>query len=141
MFNTIRESRKRLYQILSSDADVTSLATGGIVPISSTYAESDRLRLGPHVFYYTQGYQREGHQRIRHRIVVEVHVPYGNYDLNGNTVDAYEYSEALQSAVIEALDTKRHGDGIIVNQIAGGLLIGDGFFAWQIIVETVVTGV
>lgn len=141
MFNTLREARKRLYQILSADTDVTSLATGGIVPISSAYAELDRLRLGPHVFYYTQGYQREGHQRIRHRIVVEAHVPYGVYDLDGSDVDAYEYSEALQAAVIKALDTKEHGDGIIVNQITGGLLVGEGFFAWQIIVETVVTGI
>lgn len=141
MFNTIRESRKRLYQILSADPDVTSLATGGIIPISSTYAELDRLRLGPHIFYYTQSYQREGYKRIRHRMIVEAHVPFGTYQLNGSDVDAYEYSEALQSAIIAAIETTNHGDGIIVNELAGGLLSGDGFFVWQIIVESVVTSV
>jgi len=141
MYNSIREARKHLYQKLSSSADLASLATGGIIPISASYSESDRLALGPHVFYYSQSYQKEGFKRWRHRMIVEAVVPYGEYQLNGVTVDAYEYSEALQSAVLEALGLVEHGQGKMVFEVAGGLVTGEGFFVWQIIVETVTAGI
>jgi len=141
MFNSLRESRKHVYEKLAADGDLASLAIGGILPISDEYTEADRLARGPHVFYYTQGYTREGFRRYRHRLVIEVHVPLGNYTVDGNTLDAYSYSEIMQSAVLSALEVGEHGSGKVVQEIGGGLLIGDGFYVWQIVVETVVVKV
>ena len=135
---TLREARKRVYQIISSDPTVSELATGGVIPITQSYSFEDRVSLGPHVFYYPQSHVRDGFRRWRVRLVAEVVVPFGDYEVDGERVDAYEYSERLMSAVINAIEVPRHGEPRIAAELGGGLVVGDSVYIWQVYVETVV---
>ena len=135
----IREARRRIYESLSTDSSVTELATGGIIPINEGYSFQDRVARGPHLFYYPQSHIKDGFRRWRVRMVVEVVVPFGAYEVDGETVDAYEYSEQLMSRAMRAVERTPHGAPQPAVEIGGGLMMGDGVYIWQIYVETVVT--
>jgi len=139
---TLREARRRVYELISSDVTVQALATGGVIPINRLYSFQDRTSLGPHIFYYPQSHVKDGFKRWRVRLVAEVVVPFGDeYAIDGEPVDAYEYSERLMSAVINAVERVRPGEPVIAAELGGGLVVGDGVYIWQVYLETVVTEV